>query len=89
MKTTLELPDDLMRTIKIRAVNQDRKLKDVIADLLRCGLAAEETRASKGRHRVKFPLIEGTKPARPDEEITPARLKEILAEDDLRYVERR
>ena len=31
MKTTLELPDDLMRTIKIRAVEENRKLEDTIA----------------------------------------------------------
>ena len=39
MKTTLELPDDLVRAIKLRAIHEGRKLKDVIADLLRAGLA--------------------------------------------------
>jgi hypothetical protein len=87
MKTTLELPDDLVRAIKIRAVNEDRKLKDIIAELLRLGLAEVDAGPGQIRHRVTFPLIEDTKPARPGEEITPARVKEILAEDDLRYVE--
>jgi plasmid stability protein len=87
MKTTLELPDDLMRTIKIRAVNEDRKLKDVVAELLRRGLAEEEARPSKIRHRMRFPLIEGTKPAKPGEDITHGRITEILAEDDLRYIQ--
>lgn len=40
MKTTLELPDDLMRAVKIRAVHEDKKLKDTIAELLRKGMAA-------------------------------------------------
>jgi plasmid stability protein len=28
MKTTLDLPDDIMRRVKIRAASEDRKLKD-------------------------------------------------------------
>src|ERR1035441_4511804 len=40
MKTTLELPDDLVKQIKIRAVNDGLKLKDAVADLLRKGLTA-------------------------------------------------
>lgn len=39
MKTTLELPDHLMRAVKIRAAKTDRKLKDVVADLIQRGLA--------------------------------------------------
>ncbi|MGE0057227.1 MAG: antitoxin, partial [Dehalococcoidia bacterium] len=42
MKTTLELPDDLMREIKVRAAREDRKLKDLVTELLRKGLAAQE-----------------------------------------------
>ena len=39
MKTTLELPDELARRIKIRAAERDQKLKDTIAQLLELGLA--------------------------------------------------
>jgi plasmid stability protein len=39
MKTTLELPDELMRRIKLRAVHRNRRLKDEIAQLLEAGLA--------------------------------------------------
>lgn len=39
MKTTLELPDELMRRVKLRAVHANRKLKDEIAQLLVAGLA--------------------------------------------------
>ena len=39
MKTTLELPDDLVKEIKLGAVNEGKKLKDAVADLLRTGLA--------------------------------------------------
>ena len=39
MKTTVELPDDLLRRIKIRAVHEKRKLKDTMAFLLEQGMA--------------------------------------------------
>jgi hypothetical protein len=38
MKTTIELPDHLMREVKIRAAQTDRKLKDVIAEFIQRGL---------------------------------------------------
>ncbi len=40
MKTTLELPDELMRRVKLRAVHRNQKLKDAIAQLLELGMAA-------------------------------------------------
>ncbi len=41
MKTTLDLPDELVRRVKMRAVQSDRKLKDTVAALLETGLRAE------------------------------------------------
>lgn len=38
MKTTLNLPDYLITEVKIRAANEKRKMKDVIADALERGL---------------------------------------------------
>ena len=38
MKTTLELPDELVREAKLRAVTQGRALKDLIAEFIRQGL---------------------------------------------------
>ena len=38
MKTTLELPDELMRRVKLRAVHRSQKLKDAITQLLEIGL---------------------------------------------------
>lgn len=40
MKTTLDLPDELMRAIKVRAAVTDRKLKNVIAEAIALGLRA-------------------------------------------------
>ena len=88
MKTTLDLPDDLMRSIKVKAAREDRRLKDVVAELLQRGLDECDRRARPG-HRVEFPLLRGGHPAPPGMELTPERLKEILEEEDLRdYLER-
>ena len=38
MKTTLDLPDDLIRQAKLRAVVQGRTLRDLMADFIRQGL---------------------------------------------------
>jgi hypothetical protein len=40
MKTTLDLPDYFVKQVKLRALQDGRKLKDAVADLLRRGLAA-------------------------------------------------
>lgn len=81
MKTTLDLPDDLMREVKIRAVRENRKLKEAIADLLRRGLSL---RASdrKVRRRVALPIVECSHEARPGEEMTPERVASILLEGE-------
>ena len=83
MKTTLDLPDDLMRAIKLRAVKANMKLKDAIADLLRKGLSRAAVKSST-RKRVKLPLVRCAHGARPDEEMTPERVAEILLADEAR-----
>lgn len=63
MKTTLELPDDLMRAVKLRAAATDRKLKDVVTEAIASGLAAasepasRKTTARRGRAKSD-PLME-------------------------------
>jgi hypothetical protein len=51
MKTTLDLPDDLVRRTKIQAAKSDRKLKDLLAQLLEAGLRA----GSDGRTARSLP----------------------------------
>lgn len=78
MKTTLDLPAPLMRAIKIRAVQENRKLKDAIADLLKRGLAREGLRGARVRRRVRLPLVRCAHEARPGREVTPERAAAIL-----------
>lgn len=84
MKTTLDLPDDLVRAVKTRAVEENRKLKDVIADLLKRGLAQE--RGKTVRRRLELPLVECAHEARPSEEMTPERVANVLLEEEARAV---
>jgi plasmid stability protein len=41
MKTTLDLPDELVRELKLRAVLQRRTVKDLVAETLRRGLGLQ------------------------------------------------
>jgi hypothetical protein len=82
VKTTLELPDDLMRAVKIRAVEEKRKLKDTVAELLRRGLAGGPAAPAKAGNRVKLPLVECAHEAPPGEEMTPDRVAEVLLQEE-------
>lgn len=82
MKTTLDLPDELMREVKIKAVNENRKLKDAIADLLRRGLAQEAHFQGPVRKRASLPLVQCAHEARPEEEMTPDRVASVLLAEE-------
>jgi hypothetical protein len=59
MKTTIELPDDLMMRVKLRAVQEHKKLKDAIAEYLDRGMKGSGTPAktkSNGKH-IEFPKV--------------------------------
>ena len=84
MKTTIDLPDDLMRAVKIRAVNEKRKLGVMIAELLRRGLARGREGAGRVRTRVRLPLVRCAHGARPGGEMTPARVAEVLLDLEAR-----
>jgi len=80
VKTTFDLPDDLVRAIKLLAVHEDRKLRDLMAELLRRGLSAPD-RAAPAR-RVQLPLVRCAHGAAADEEITPERVAAVLLEEE-------
>lgn len=77
MKTTLDLPDDLVRELKIRAAEEGLKLKDLFADLLRLGLS-QPAAPQPVRRRVRLPLVVCAHEARPEVDLTPDRVAEIL-----------
>jgi plasmid stability protein len=85
MKTTFDLPEELVRELKLRAVREGRKLKDAAAAVLRAGLAASEVAAAAekpavvGRDRkTGLPVVQCRRAAPRGEEMTPDRVAEIL-----------
>jgi hypothetical protein len=56
MKTTFDLPPELVRELKLRAVHEGRKLKDVAADLLKRGLVDPEIQVKPQPARPKIAI---------------------------------
>ncbi|MFT4052374.1 MAG: hypothetical protein QM677_09010 [Microbacterium sp.] len=80
MRTTLDLPDDLMRSIKVRAAQRDSTLTETITGLLRKALDAQAD--GPVARRVEFPLIRSSHVARP-EEASPERIAQLLIDADV------
>lgn len=79
MKTTIELPDDLMRAIKIRAAEEGRSMKELLTDLLRGALSTSRQRPKVKRLRYdQMPILTGGRKAPPGKEMTPERVAEVL-----------
>ena len=77
MKTTLDLPNDLVCEIRLRAVNEGKKLKDVVADLIRRGLGRDDAaRAMSPRKgHIDVPLF----PTAADAPVSQMTVGEIVA----------
>lgn len=85
MKTTLDLPDSLVKQVKLRALSDGRKLKDAVAELLRKGLAvAADTKPDFAApvltkdKKTGLPLIECRHAASPEKEMAPERVADLL-----------
>jgi plasmid stability protein len=92
MKTTVDLPDSLMKQVKLRALRDGRKLKDAVADLLLKGLAvATDPRPDavapviSTDKKTGLPLIECKQAASPEEELTPERVADILLAQEMEW----
>lgn len=92
MKTTIDLPADLVKQMKLRAVNEGRKLKDVASEVFRRGMERSEGLACKGERReIKLPLFEsGSKAPAPASKMSTRELLELeqqtQMEEDLKRV---
>ena len=91
MKTTVDLPDALVKEIRLRAVHDGQKLKDAIADLLRRGLEARTARLEENDDgpgftidpQTRLPVIHTRHAAHPSQELTPDRMHEILLQQEV------
>lgn len=55
MRTTLDLPDDLLRRVKARAAMEGVKMKDLVTLYLQQGLAQTSLPGVAGRERSRLP----------------------------------
>jgi len=87
VKTTLDIPDDLLRSMKMRAVQEGRKFKDVAAEIFRRGLAQPKLAQNQfGRESVKLPLIQCRHPAASKAALTPDRVAEVLLNQEVEWI---
>lgn len=56
MKTTIDLPDDLVREVKLRAVMERRTVKDLVTECLSRGMGLEWGKSGSGN--LVSPLVE-------------------------------
>ncbi|MBX7104619.1 MAG: hypothetical protein K1X57_11095 [Gemmataceae bacterium] len=85
MKTTLELPDQLVNQVNLFALRKGMDLSDTVALLLREGLAADRAEAAALPKpqvtidpKTGFPVIPCSPVAHPEDELTPERVADIL-----------
>lgn len=76
MKTTVELPEDVLRQLELRAVREGRRVAELVAELVRTGLK-RSNQGSSPKKGKKLPIVD-CDPARPEEEMTPERVAEVL-----------
>ncbi len=79
VKTTMDLPDELIREVKLRALEQRRPLKDLVADYLKQGLGLGPSAEPASSPRVEIgarglPVIR----CAPDAPATRMSLAEVL-----------
>jgi plasmid stability protein len=95
METILDLPDSLVREIKLRAEHEGRELKEVVVDMLAAGLApVNEASPQEGQVVAKYlPLIKA-RPAAPTDAKSLSQqewcewLKEVEQQHELERYER-
>jgi hypothetical protein len=84
MRTTIRLPDDLLRRAKRKAAAEDRTLTSLIEEGLRA-VVDERPRPAR-RRRVVLPVSKATGGLRPGVDLT--RFSDYQEQEDLEYVER-
>lgn len=78
MKMTVELPQDLVTRLKLRAAQDGSKLQDLIAEACRRLLAEEDRPTKRKSKNSPFPLIKGGR-AKSADALSPKRVDELLA----------
>jgi len=58
MRTTFDLPDELMRHLKVRAATEGRSLRDLVQELIERGLGAPAVAPAGGRVPPPLPVLD-------------------------------
>lgn len=85
MKTTLELPDTLVREIEKKAVLEGRTFKNILIALLRAGIALEASQSpprASPRRRPRAAVVKRRPAGAGWHELTPERVADILHAQD-------
>lgn len=85
MKTTLDLPDDLVRQLKFRALSDGRSLKDLVADMLRDSLTAPPKEAAIIVEERGLPVVRAQYKVHPGQEMTPEKIADLLLEQEVEW----
>lgn len=81
MRTTFDLPDELMKRAKIAAVQRGVTLRDLVAGGLRQALSEKKPPA---RQRLKLPVVKIAADA-PLLHMSPQELKKLLEDEDIEH----
>lgn len=81
MRTTLDLPDDLVRQAKITAVERGITLRDLVVEGLRHALKEKQPPT---RRRLKLPVVNLPAEA-PLLWMNPQQLKKLLEDEDIEH----
>lgn len=80
MRTTVEIPDDLLKQAKIAAVERGVPLKELVRVALANELSAKGSRSTS--RRVKFPIFSSKEPG--SMHLTNADIRRLEDEEDVR-----
>lgn len=79
MRTTVDLPDELLRALKVRAAQRGESLKEALTR----AITREIAETTRPRARVALPLV--AVGSEPSVEVSSADLAAAVAADDERY----
>lgn len=83
MKTTIDLPDYLVKEMKLRAVHEGKKLKEVAAELLSKALQPEKSRDHSSKQIRGIPLLAGKPLGKPSgKSVTGEEMQELVKQLD-------
>lgn len=78
MELELDLPDGLVEAMKMRTVEENCSLPDLMTESIRCGMDNHPAEPGAIRNRVRLPFVHGAQSAETSEELTPERVADIL-----------